>query len=273
MAAALRDHGAAMSDQLRGETMGSPQNRALAGILWAMLAGGAACKSASATGPPAAEAQKPLDCVGVLHVRRARGYEVANVQRFGESAPALRTGSRLADLPLGVLRSFCDWEACIRTNGYGHTCWLGDAGWELCRVCDGSADCDERPYSQDDCVTRASTANRSQCHVGLLEECLIQQALRGPADPRVTQACQLSAEACAGQLPGDLTAQAIAAQHETDQVTVQRCSEELDQAARLQPDSSLVAEWRQTLATWDGGLPQGDLDATAPSDSGEAGDF
>ncbi len=213
-----------------------------------------------------------MDCVDVLRVNAIRGYRVANVHRFGESNPSLRTSYRLTALAQSDLSAFCDWEACLLTNGYGHTCWVNDAGWERCRVCDSGADCDGRPPSQADCIAHADDPARSQCHVGLLQECLIQQALRGPADPRVTQTCQLSKQACAGQLPGDLSAQALAAQHETDQVTIQLCGENLNLAAELEPDSSLVTSWRQILSTWDGGLPPGETDASPPEASAFDGD-
>jgi hypothetical protein len=121
--------------------------------------------------------------------------------------------------------------------------------------------------SQDECVAEASGPSRAQCHVGLLQECLLQRAIRGPSDPRTTQSCHLSEAACAGQLPGDVTTQAEAARHETDQVTIEEGNEELALAAQLEPDSSVVAYWTGQLATWDGGLPPGDVDVLA-SDGG-----
>lgn len=225
------------------------------------------------------------DCISVLHVADIRGCLVANVQRFGETNSALRTTSRISDLASGDLQAFCDWEACLRTNGYDHTCWVNDAGWERCRVCDGAADCNGDPMTQSVCVAHAAGPVRSSCHVGLLQECLIQRSLRGPADPRVTQSCQRSEQACAGQLPGDVSSQALAAQHETDQVTVQLCKGEVASAARLVTDADVIGQWgvmrwEQTLSAWDGGLPPGEADAepteAGPSDSGssdaEAGD-
>jgi hypothetical protein len=208
-----------------------------------------------------------IDCVGVLQVVVSRGYGVANAQRFGASDPSLRTTARVADLSPSDLRAFCDWQACVRTNGYAHVCWMNDAGWERCRPCDGSADCDGLPTSQDDCVAQAAAQGR--CHVGLLEECTLQQAIRGPNDPGVTQSCEQSDEACAGQLPGDLTAQALAAQNETNQVTIEECATELDAAAQRDPDADL-SYWQQQLSMWDGGLPADDLDAA--SGDGPAGD-
>jgi hypothetical protein len=98
--------------------------------------------------------------------------------------------------------------------------------------------------------------------VGLLEECILQQAIRGPNDPRVTQSCELSSEACAGQLPGDLTAQALAAQNETSQVTIEECRKELDAAAEVAPDADL-SYWEQQLSMWDGGLPSDEADASS----------
>jgi hypothetical protein len=216
------------------------------------------------------------DCVNVLHVTPIRGHAVANVSRLGEPSSALRTTARIADLAPSDLQSFCDWQACIRTNGYGHTCSLNDAGWERCRVCAGAADCNGDPMSRNDCVALATDPTRATCHVGLLQECLIQRSLRGPADMRVTQSCEHSAEACAGQLPGDLTAQALSAQHETDQVAVEEAEAEVALAAELYADSGYVAaqvaSWQQKFATWDGGLPVAYLDGSAaavgPPDGG-----
>jgi len=119
-----------------------------------------------------------IDCVGVIHVVQWRGIELANATRFGESNPSLRTVARISDLGASDLRAFCDWEACVRVNGYGHTCWVNDAGFEQCRMCDGSADCDGHAMSEDDCVAHASDPGRATCHVGLLQECTLQQSLR-----------------------------------------------------------------------------------------------
>jgi hypothetical protein len=230
-----------------------------------------------------------IDCVDVLHVTPIRGHAVANVLRLGEPSSTLRTTARIADLAPNDLQSFCDWQACIRTDGYGHTCSLNDAGWERCRACAGAADCNGDPMSRGDCVALATDATRATCNVGLLQECLIQRSIRGPADMRVTQSCEQSAQACAGQLPGDLTAQALSAQHETDQVAVEEAEAEVALAAELYPDSGYVAaqvaSWQQKFATWDGGLPVAYLDGSVaamgppdggPSDSrapeGEAGE-
>ena len=105
-------------------------------------------------------------------------------------------------------------------------------------------------------MTRARDPGRAECHVGLLQECLIQRGLRGFGNPRVTETCGSSAEACSGRLAGDLTAQAMRAQHETDQVTIQALSEEVELAAQLEPDSGYVDMWRRTLSQWEGGLPR-----------------
>jgi hypothetical protein len=201
-----------------------------------------------------------IDCVGVLHVRASRGHEFANVRRFGEGSPTLRTTARLVELSPTDLGAFCDWEACVRANGYAHSCWVTDAGWERCRVCDGGDDCDGFPMTGGDCMAHVGDPARAACHVGLLQECLIQRGLRGFSDSRVTETCRESQQACAGQLPGDLTAQALAAQHETDQVTMEIMLWELDLADRLQPDSSVVQAWRATMPAWEGGLPDGDMD-------------
>jgi hypothetical protein len=231
------------------------------------LSAGSASSADGTTGVLDVAPSTWIDCVGALQVVVSRGYGVSNALRFGASNPSLRTAARIVDLDAGSLRAFCDWQACVRTNGYAHVCWVNDAGWERCRVCDGGADCDGLPTSQDDCVAQAT--GRAQCHVGLLEECLLQQAIRGPNDPRVTQSCVLSGEACAGQLPGDLTTQALAAQNETSQVTIEECAKELDAAAQLVPDANL-SYWEQQLSMWDGGLPSDDEDA--PSDDGPPGE-
>lgn len=202
-----------------------------------------------------------VDCVRVLQVRNLRGYRVANALRFGQSSAGLRTTARLADLAPADLEAFCDWESCMRTDGYGHVCGPNDAGWERCRVCDGGTDCEGLPLSQGDCVVQATSPGRASCHVGLLQECLLQRAIRGPADPRVTQSCALSAQACAGQLPGDVSAQAIAAQRETDQVTVEECDREVARAAVLAPGTASVSYWQTHPSSWDGGLPPDDAGA------------
>ena len=197
-----------------------------------------------------------VNCVGTLHVAGWRGHDVANAWRYGEANPPLRTSARVADLSPADLATFCDWEACVQANGYNHTCWVDDAGWERCRMCDGSADCGERFTSQAGCIARATQAGRATCHVGLLQECALQRALRGPADTRVTQTCWLSQQACAGALPGDLSAQALSAQHETDQVTVEERDNELRAYQTLWPDSGVWDAWQAERPTvWDGGAP------------------
>ncbi len=206
-----------------------------------------------------------IDCVDVMRVRSHHGYEFANVRRLGRSSPTFRTTARVADLSPADLAELCDWEACVRTNGYGHVCWVTDAGWERCRVCDGGADCEGRPMSREECVAQASAPLRAACHVGLLQECLIQRGLRGMADRRVTQTCVLADQTCRGELPGDLTAQALAAQHETDQVTIQVCNEELDLATQRQPDATIIPYWRDVLSMWEGGLPS-DVDGGGARD-------
>jgi hypothetical protein len=245
--------------------------KALLALACALLIGmSATCGDLSA--PPGSHRNDVLgmDCVGETHVRRLHGEEFANVKRFGRENPSLRTTARLGDVAPGDLAKFCDWEACVRTNGYAHTCWVTDAGWERCRVCDSGAECNGEPMNREDCVARVKQdPGRSQCHLGLLQECLIQRGLRGLADRRVTRTCRLSQQACAGELPGDLTAQALAAQHETDQVTVEVCLKELDKAETLTPDAEAIAQWRNDFAAWDGGLPEDAIDAASPSDAGE----
>jgi hypothetical protein len=198
-----------------------------------------------------------IDCVGVLHVVRLRGLRVANAQRFGEDAATLRTTSRLADLSPSDLRTYCDWEACIRANGYGHVCGVNDGGWESCHACGSPAECNGSPMSQDDCVARATDPGRAQCHVGLLQECLLQQALRGPADKRVTRSCKLSQQACAGALPGDLSNEALGAQRETEQVTIEEAKEEAAIVLIAHPDAA-AGPWPPPICVWDGGLPPGE---------------
>jgi hypothetical protein len=68
--------------------------------------------------------------------------------------------------------------------------------------------------------------------------------------------------ACAGELPGDLSSQALAAQHETDQVAVEQCIREVDDAARLNPNPRFPDPqqyWRKQLSEWEGGLPADSL--------------
>ena len=208
-------------------------------------------------GPADSAAVAPwIDCVGVLHVAKLRGLRVANAQRYGEDSATLRTTSRLADLLPSDLRAFCDWESCIRANGYGHACGVNDGGWESCHVCGSAVDCNGQPMSQDDCVAHATDPDRAQCHVGLLQECLLQQALRGPADKRATQSCSLSQQACVGALPGDLSDQALAAQRETDQVTIEEAKEEEAIVRIAQPDATVP--WPPAVCAWDGGLPPGE---------------
>ena len=205
-----------------------------------------------------------FDCVGILHVRRSRGHEFANVHRLGQDHPAFRETLRIGELAPEDLEAFCDWEACVRTNGYAHVCAINDAGWERCRVCDGGDDCGDLPFDRAACVARAHDLSRSACHVGLMQECLIQRGLRGFADRRVTQTCQWSTASCAGELPGDLRDKALFAQNETNQVTVEYYETEVDLAAALEPDSPYVDMWRQTLRQWEGGRPT-DVSDAAPT--------
>jgi hypothetical protein len=184
-----------------------------------------------------------MDCVDVLRVNAQRGFRAANVHRFGEADDGtLDVDHRLQDLQPSDLGAFCDWQACLMTNGYGHACWVNDAGWERCRVCDASDDCGGGPMSRADCVAHAADPTMVQCHVGLMQECMIQRALRGLADPRVTETCQLSAQACAGELPGDLAAQATAARQETDAVTLQLISENEMAAQQLGDAGAMLSD-------------------------------
>jgi len=86
---------------------------------------------------------------------------------------------------------------------------------------------------------------------------LLQQAVRGPADPRVTQTCALSKQACEGSLPGDLSSQALAAQHETDEVEVQETMEEAARANAVEMKGGAVCQG------WEGGVPVDVTDAAA----------
>jgi hypothetical protein len=65
-------------------------------------------------------------------------------------------------------------------------------------------------------------------------------------------------------LSGDLSAQAIAAQRETDQVTVGECVLELVQSSKLLPDGGVedLVFAEQLLSQWDGGLAACDQDAS-----------
>ncbi len=214
---------------------------------------------------PAAAGSPPnwVDCVSALHVTAMRDYAVANAERLAGTRPGIDAGARVADLAPADLGALCDWEACLRTNGYGHICYVADAGWEQCRVCDGSADCSGLPMSQDDCVARAQGPGVATCHVVLLEECLLQRAIRMPTDPRVTITCLQSGQACAGQLPGDLSAQATAARHETDQVAIEQAEREFAGGLATDAEAPGVASfWEQQFCMWDGGAPD-DLDGGA----------
>jgi hypothetical protein len=207
-----------------------------------------------------------------LHVVVERGYGVANAWRLVDTSPEAGPVSRIADLSAHDLRAFCDWDACIRTNGYGHICVVNDAGWEQCRACDGGADCNGAPMSQDDCVAHATDPGIAQCNVALVEECLLQRAIRLPSDSRVTQTCALSEQACAASLTGDLSPQAAAARHETDQVTIEECQRELAISAAIAPDAATVTYWAQQLSMWDGGLPSAAPDAAVEGGNDGGGD-
>jgi hypothetical protein len=213
------------------------------------------------------DATGPLDCVDVLRVPTIRGYLFANVRRFGKNNPHLREEARLADLSGDDRSTFCDWEACVRTNGYNHFCAPNDAGVERCRVCDGGTDCQPFPVNRDDCAAHANDPGRGTCLVGLVQECLIQQGLRGFGDSRLTRTCWLSRQACDGRLAGDLSQRARAAQVETDQVTIQEWNREVELAAKLEPDASEVEDWRKRLSAWEGGLPTDVDDAGDPVDA------
>jgi hypothetical protein len=193
--------------------------------------------------------QQPLDCVGILQVRGLRGRSVANARRFSDGG--VRSTHRVRDLSEGELAAFCDWRACITANGYGHVCYLNDAGWERCRPCDGASDCGGGSPNQSECVARVRDDAYAQCHVGLLVECLLQRAIRGPADARSTTACQLSDSACAGTLQGDLSGEVSQAQTETEQIAVDECRDELAQASVLDPDAAAITLWESRLDAWD----------------------
>jgi hypothetical protein len=101
------------------------------------------------------------------------------------------------------------------------------------------------------------------CQVVLLEECLLQRAIRMPTDPRVTTTCALNARACSGQLPGDLAAQAATARNETDQVAIEQSEREFAVGLAADAEASGFGDfWEQQFCTWDGGVPD-DLDGGA----------
>lgn len=214
-----------------------------------------------------------IDCVGVLQVTDIRGHYLGNARRFGKSDPALRQVARLTELSAADLADFCDWEACVRANGYAHSCHIDDGGVERCRVCDAGDDCEGFFMNREACTSKSHEQDRAQCHAGLLQECLLQQGMRGFADGRLTRTCWLSTEACAGRLPGDQAAAGLAAQHETNQVTVEVCGREVEQTAALQPDSAVtsavVEQWRAKLSQWDGGPPSDVGDAGSDQSSGD----
>lgn len=212
-----------------------------------ILVGG--CNS---TSRPSASADggAPFDCVGVLRTVVTRGGNFANVHRLGRDHPAFRETLRVGELGPSELVDLCDWEACVRTNGYAHTCFINDAGVERCRVCDGGVDCANGLSSRDECVASAKLFGRRDCHVGLMQECLIQRGLRGYPDARLTNTCYWAEESCRGQLPGDLREQALYAQHETDQVTV----EVFKAAARPFADGG-PTPFMKKLDLWEGGVP------------------
>ena len=230
------------------------------------------CKSDPPLFLPVAPAPEGYtDCVSALQIGGRRGLGISNVHRFGVDEnlvvdPFVRYSARISDLPPDTLKSYCDWEACLQTNGYAHANWVDDAGVERWRVCDADAGdtCDGFPMDQAACVTQATMPGRASCHVGLLQDCLIQRAIRGFADSRVTKTCRLNAQACAGELPGDLTAQAQAAKLETDQVAMESalCSVENRAARSAYPDAAaeFKAHYLGVLSGWDGGLPADALD-------------
>lgn len=204
-----------------------------------------------------------VDCVGALHVVELRGVGVSNAARVGAHDGASLS---IGELPANELRAFCDWEACIRANGYGHICALNDAGWESCRVCKSADDCDGAPMSQDECVAHAADVGRATCQVDLLEECLLQHAIRGPADRRPTQACERSARACAGNREGDRLTQASEARIETGQIAVEAFAADIAIELARNPTSAELARAQATLDAWDGGRPP--YDDAAATDAG-----
>jgi hypothetical protein len=65
-------------------------------------------------------------------------------------------------------------------------------------------------------------------------------------------------------VPGDVTAQALVAQRETDQVTVGELAREYLRSIQLRPSAAaeLVAAAQQLLSEWDGGLARCDVEAS-----------
>ncbi|MCL2726289.1 MAG: hypothetical protein FWD69_17850 [Polyangiaceae bacterium] len=225
------------------------------------------------------------DCVAALQIGRRRGLGISNVHRFGAEDPTVRYSARISDLTPDTLKGYCDWEACLWTNGYAHANWVDDAGIERWRVCDADAGdtCDGFPMDQAACVAQATMPGRASCHVGLLQDCLIQRAIRGFADARVTEACRLSAQACTEQLPGDLTEKAQAAKQETDQVAIERALCELQNYTPWYPSDPVKPHWLEVLSGWKGGLPADALDCAkemldagaddaSPDDASDASD-
>ena len=148
----------------------------------------------------------------------------------------------------------------MRTNGYAHTCFINDAGVERCRVCDGGADCSNHVASREECIASTKSPERRDCHVGLLQECLIQRGLRGPLDARLTNTCYWAEQSCAGKLPGDLREQALYAEHETDQVTI-----EVFKADAVPFADGGRTPFMEKLDQWEGGVPS---DVSRDADAG-----
>jgi len=115
------------------------------------------------------------------------------------------------------------------------------------------------------CVADATSDGRKNCHVGLLQDCLIQRAVRGFADPRVSDTCERSARACAGSMPGDLTADGQFAADETQQIAVERAVSEFRLTVR--PDAGFDAyylAWKARLESYNGGFARDAFDGGGP---------
>lgn len=214
-------------------------------------------------------------CVEKLQIRVWRGVKASNVHRFRPEDPHVRFEARLGELGDRDLADYCDWEACLAADGYNHECFADDGGAgqrpiERCRVCTPDQPCGGST-SRTACVAAAKEPGRDTCHIGLLQDCLIQRAIRGFSDPRVSETCERSARACAGDMPGDLATDGQFAAHETEQIAVERAIVEVRfSAARRDAGADAgdagnapVTEIEEKLATWTGGFARDAFDGGA----------
>ncbi len=71
----------------------------------------------------------------------------------------------------------------------------------------------------------------------------MQRAILNAVGDADTLTCQLSGQACAGALPGDLTPQFVAAQQETYAVAIREFAAEVAAVGVESPDASFVRGW------------------------------